>query len=360
MKKLIILVFTLITTQTFAQRFGIKAGLARTTYKAVGKTYIPGYAKSGISTAGRNGITLGGFVDVALNKNLMFRPGLSFVTKGAVESGTYTGNGLSHRYLTHFNFTAVDFPLDILYKMNGGKGHFLLGGGIAPGLLTNQELNRFDAGVNVLAGYQLANGFSANVTYHHGLLNVATKAFYYESLKNRHLGIVLGYSFPQQTAAKPGSSKTETAPLPVPSKPVKALFAELGGPGGIPSLNFDTRLTKSAKGWGLRIGIGSLNDQDGEGFGIPLSFNYLAGKRSHFLEMAAGAGLYHFDESNQSSLFDFPEENSVVPFVWFGYRYQPVEKRFFFRAGFNQFLRRGTGAIMNFPFPGLSFGYSFR
>jgi hypothetical protein len=303
------------------------------------------------------GVSSGAFF---LNKNWVFRPGLSFITKGANESGTYTGNGLSHPYTSRFNFTAIDLPLNIIYKTKAGRGHLLLGGGIVPGLLTTYSLDKFDVGVNGLAGYEMSNGFSANITYQHGLMNVATNAFYYESLKNRHLGIVLGYRFRQPITARQGEIKTETAPSPALLKPAKAVFAELGGPGGFPSLNFDTRLAKSAKGWGLRIGVGSLNDQDGEGFSIPVAFNYLAGKRSHFFEMGIGAGFYHFTEHNESSFFDFPEENSVIPFVWLGYRFQPEEKRFFFRAGLNQFLQSGTGEFMNFPLPALSFGYSFR
>jgi hypothetical protein len=77
MKKLIIL-FLLATTQTFAQRFGVNIGFARTTYSVIGKAYQPGYALSNISTSAKNGIILGGFADFALNKNWVFRPGLSF------------------------------------------------------------------------------------------------------------------------------------------------------------------------------------------------------------------------------------------------------------------------------------------
>lgn len=291
----------------------------------------------------------------------MLRPGLQLVTKGAVEKNTLTNNGTPYRMTEHINFTAVDLPLSILHKRKAGKGQFLVGGGVVPGILTeNSTFDGFDFGATILTGYELANGLSANMTYTHGLSNVATNAFYYESLKNRYLGIVLGYRFPQQVTKTPGSVNTKTKPSEVLAKPAKAIFAELLGPGGLPSLNFDTRLTKSLNGWGFRVGIGLLNDQDGEGFAIPVAFYYLVGSRSHFFETAAGAGYYRFHERSQSSLFDFPGEKSVVPFVWLGYRYQPVKKAFFFRAGFNKFLRKGTGTVMNYPFPSLSFGYSLQ
>jgi hypothetical protein len=360
MKKLLLLIFMLVTTQVFAQRFGINAGLAKSTYSAVGKTYRPGYSKSDISTSSKTGIILGGFVDVALTQNLVFRPGFSLVGKGAVEYNTFTNNGTPRRMIEHIGFLAFDFPFNIIYKIKGGKGHFLFGGGVTPGILSEYNFDGFDLGANGLAGYELANGLSANVTYTYGLLNVATNALYYESLKNRHLGIVLGYTFPRRSTTKPVSPEAGTDPFPPPATTAKVLFAELGGPGGVPSLNFDTRLEKSRKGWGFRAGFGFLNDQDGEGFAIPVALNYLVGERSHFFEMGAGASLYKFNERSQSSFFDFPNENGIAPFAWFGYRYQPLAKGFFFRAGFNKFLIKGTGELMNAPFPSLSFGYAFQ
>lgn len=78
MKKHVLLFFALATTQNFAQRFGINAGLAVATYNAVGKVYMPGYGKSDISTSPKTGIILGGFADFALGKNLCFGRGSSW------------------------------------------------------------------------------------------------------------------------------------------------------------------------------------------------------------------------------------------------------------------------------------------
>lgn len=360
MKKVLVVCFLLTTAQTFAQKFGITGGLALAKYDAVGKTSMPGYSKSDITTSNKNGIILGGFVELELIQNLFFRPGLQLVTKGAIENNTFTNNGTPYRFTEFINFSALDLPLNIIYKIKAGKGNLLLGGGVVPGILSDSRFDGLDFGANVLTGYELAKGISANVTYTHGLKNVATNAPYYESLKNHYLGVVLGYTFPRQQSTRTGTPASTAEPLQEPSKPATALFAELGGPGGIPSVNFDTRLTKSRNGLGLRFGVGLLNDQDGEGVAIPLALNYLVGERSNFFEIAAGAGYYKFHERSQSSFFDFPKDKSVIPFVWFGYRYQSAAKRFLFRAGFNKFLVSGTGEIMNFPFPSLSFGYSFR
>ena len=360
MKKLLVVFFLLANAQTFAQKFGITGGLALPTYVAVGKTYRPGYSKSDITTSSKIGIILGGFVDLALTKQLLFRPGIQLVTKGAVENNTFTNNGTPYRFTEYINFTALDIPLNIIYKIKTGKGNLLLGGGVVPGILSDYRFDGLDFGTNVLTGYELPNGISANITYTHGLKNVATNAFYYESLKNRHLGIVLGYTFPRQQTTRPGSPTSATEPSQEQSKPTAALFAELGGPGGIPSFNYDTRFAKSRKGLGIRVGVGLLNDQDGEGFAMPVALNYLVGERSDFFEIGAGAGYYSFDEHSQSSFYDFPQDKSLIPFVWFGYRYQPANKQFLFRAGFNKFLVSGTGQIMNFPVPSLSFGYTFK
>ena len=111
MKKLLLLYFTLCTIHTFAQQFGINAGLAQSTYSAVGKVYTSGYSKSDVSTSFKNGIILGAFVDVAISKNLVFRPGLSMVTKGAIENSTFTNNGTPYRFIEHINLQCSIFHL---------------------------------------------------------------------------------------------------------------------------------------------------------------------------------------------------------------------------------------------------------
>jgi hypothetical protein len=123
MKKLL-LFFTLATTQLFAQRFGINAGLALSTYNAVGRTALPGYAKSDISTSGKTGVIVGAFLDVALSERLALRPGFSVVRKGAIENSTFTNNGTAYQFVERISFTSLDLPLNLLYKMKAGSGSF--------------------------------------------------------------------------------------------------------------------------------------------------------------------------------------------------------------------------------------------
>lgn len=126
------------------------------------------------------------------------------------------------------------------------------------------------------------------------------------------------------------------------------------------SFNYDTRLTKSHAGLGIRAGAGLLFDFYSFGYAVPVALNYLVGEGDHHLEAAAGVSLFHFKERNQDSWFDFAEDNFVTPFAWIGYRYQPVQKKFVFRAGFTQFTRSGMPVVLRFPVPGFSFGYSIR
>ncbi|HEY0040925.1 MAG TPA: hypothetical protein VGB71_09695 [Flavisolibacter sp.] len=361
MKKRLLLLLPLLPAQLFAQTFGVKAGAALATYSATGNTNNNlNFSRTNLTTSFKTGIIVGGYVDFSLTQSLALRTGLELVTKGGKEEGTYMFNGTSQPYSSRNNFTAFDIPVNLLYKKKAGSGHLLLGGGLVPGILIETGLNKLDLGLNVLAGYELSKGLNANMTYHHGIRNVGNQSVDYHSLTNRHVGFTVGYSFRRQTNAESSNLKTGTEEAITVSHPAKALYAELGGPGGFVSLNYDTRFTKSGKGLGLRAGAGLLFDPYGVGFSIPVALNYLAGKRAHLLELAAGASFFHFEEKNQDGWFDFTEESFLAPFVWAGYRYQPDDKKFVFRAGFTQFIGVEMPVFMRLPVPSLSFGYSIK
>ena len=86
----------------------------------------------------------------------------------------------------------------------------------------------------------------------------------------------------------------------------------------------------------------------------------LEGGKAHFFELAAGTSFYHFKKENQDSWFDFTETSFLAPFAWIGYRYQPIERKFVFRAGFTQFIGVRMPEFQRFPYPALSFGYSLK
>ncbi|MDQ1149168.1 hypothetical protein [Sphingobacterium zeae] len=56
-------------------------------------------------------------------------------------------------------------------------------------------VQRFDAGLNLLGGYKLTNGFLINAGYGLGLTNIAKESFDGESVKNRVFSVGVGYQF---------------------------------------------------------------------------------------------------------------------------------------------------------------------
>jgi hypothetical protein len=214
--------------------------------------------------------------------------------------------------------------------------------------------------VGVKAGLALATS-TATGRQHFNPDFVRTVA---DGLNQSHLGVgvIEGYPFRPSIAINSKESLPTPQPTPTPpsTSPAKAVFAEIGGTGGFLSLNYDTRLTRSNKGLGLRVGVGTITDLNSFGLTVPFGLNYLAGEKSHFFEAALGATFFSFSEQNQDSWFSFTKLKFLAPYVWLGYRYQPADKRFFFRAGFNQFFAGGLKGFVAGPFPGLSFGYSIR
>jgi hypothetical protein len=128
----------------------------------------------------------------------------------------------------------------------------------------------------------------------------------------------------------------------------KSIYAELGGP-GLASINFDTRFSKKEDGLGGRIGIGGLSI-DGEGaVFVPIGLNYILGKDSrNYFEMGAGVTPVIGTGSG-----DFAE---TFGHILFGYRMQPKDGGFTFRAFINPVF--GNGFFVPY-YGGVSFGSKF-
>ena len=147
-------------------------------------------------------------------------------------------------------------------------------------------------------------------------------------------------------------------------KATKAAFVELGGP-GLASINYDMRLMPKNDGLGFRVGIGgfSIGDKTSRSTAIfvPLGLNYLLGKDDkHFFELGAGATIVSTSDKNTSS--DPYNQSSNDKFsttfghIYLGYRIQPKEGGFVFRAGITPVF----GKNFFFPYlPAVSFGYAF-
>jgi hypothetical protein len=160
------------------------------------------------------------------------------------------------------------------------------------------------------------------------------------------------------------------------------IYTEAFGQGFCWSLNYD-RLFNTEKRImnsytaGIVYVPESIQFGDGTYYGIPLSYNWLIGKKSHHLEL--GIGL--------TSLLVNP--NSIVKSDFYayltpkiGYRFQRPQGGLFFRATATPMIdllsvntyksgsnkSRGFSTLSNvvgldyavFPWPGLSIGYSFK
>jgi hypothetical protein len=120
-----------------------------------------------------------------------------------------------------------------------------------------------------------------------------------------------------------------------------AAYVELGGNGAILSANGEIFLNRAVS---VRAGIGTVL------FGVtfPVMVNFLTGKKHHF---EIGAGIVH---ATGEFISDF---ESTILTGNIGYRYQPVEGRWIFRAGFTPLFNPDTDKFL--PWLGISGGIAF-
>lgn len=137
----------------------------------------------------------------------------------------------------------------------------------------------------------------------------------------------------------------------------KIMFVELGGP-GLASVNYDMRFTKSEKGIGGRIGVGYFGVNDGYSkvgvTTIPIGINYLLSKNEkNYFEVGGGFTPVFLKEKDQNSSDRF---STSFGHLNFGYRLQPKDGGFVFRASINPIFN----SVGFLPFyGGVSFGYKF-
>jgi hypothetical protein len=133
----------------------------------------------------------------------------------------------------------------------------------------------------------------------------------------------------------------------------KSIYGELGGP-GLASINFDMRFQKTEDGFGGRIGVGGLSVGGAGIVFIPVGINYLTSKdQRNYFEVGGGASLVSIsgDFTDNGNTF-----RSTFGYLWMGYRLQPREGGFLFRAGICPVF--GNGFFVPY-YAGISFGYKF-
>jgi hypothetical protein len=142
----------------------------------------------------------------------------------------------------------------------------------------------------------------------------------------------------------------------VTDRPPQAVYFQLGGSGPIISANYDRRFFNKVNGLGFAAGIGYWSESNFGAntsiFSVPLSINYLFGRRNDFLELAAGATYI----SASADLFDSNDsESGFFYHVNMGYRHQPATGGFFFRGGYSPLFYKGEYQTSFY----LGFGYNF-
>ena len=155
----------------------------------------------------KTGFNAGVNAEIPVGIDFYLQPGLLFSTKGAKYDVPGCRSDQTISYL--------ELPVNFLYKPELGEGRLLLGfgpyaafavGGKIKGGGTDidmefgneiGETKPFDAGANLLAGYEFSNNLSFQLNAGLGLINMYNRPTgdSETSLKNTGFGVSLGYRF---------------------------------------------------------------------------------------------------------------------------------------------------------------------
>jgi hypothetical protein len=155
----------------------------------------------------KTGFNAGVNAEIPVGIDFYLQPGLLFSTKGA----KYDVQGLeATRTLSY-----LELPVNFLYKPELGQGRLLLGFGPYAAFAVGGKIKAgntdidmdfgdkvgetkpFDAGANLLAGYEFSNNLSVQLNAGLGLINMYNRPSGDDetSLKNTGFGLSLGYRF---------------------------------------------------------------------------------------------------------------------------------------------------------------------
>jgi hypothetical protein len=131
----------------------------------------------------------------------------------------------------------------------------------------------------------------------------------------------------------------------------QAVYFQLGGSAPILAVNYDRRFGKRVNGAGFAVGAGFFGGTGLTVLSLPVSLNYLFGRRSDFIEVAGGATLI----TGSADLFDASTESGSFYHFNAGYRHQPAAGGFFFRGGISPLFFGGEYITSYY----IGFGYNF-
>ena len=124
------------------------------------------------------------------------------------------------------------------------------------------------------------------------------------------------------------------------------------GPGGLLSVNFESRFFKGVNGPGFKAGLGfapyglfERSCNTGGVITIPAGLNYLFGRKDHFFEMGAGGALMFGGGTKvycidiEDSFFETGE--TFYAYALLGYRYQPQVGKLSWRIFLSPLIQKG-------------------
>jgi len=126
-------------------------------------------------------------------------PEINLAPKGANRDIVYiNGNAFDHSPSLS---TSLELIPNILYKKASATGNIFIGGG--PFVSFNLDeysefIGKSDAGINLLAGYQLPIGFSFELNFNKGLIKQKSNNLSTETPSNLttgYFGFCIGYAF---------------------------------------------------------------------------------------------------------------------------------------------------------------------
>lgn len=107
-----------------------------------------------------------------------------------------------------------------------------------------------------------------------------------------------------------------------------SLYIETLGNGLISTFNYDIRFGKEVGGVGMSIGAGGFSYRDVQFFTTPLMVNYLLGADGSYFELGLGVSYY----GGEGQFLFVDNANSLLGTSTIGFRFQPSDGGFFFRA----------------------------
>ena len=159
------------------------------------------------------GAAIGVLLDVPMQKHGSFQPGLNYVGKNSKDN--FTENNVTTS--TKTNISYLELPLNVLFRLPGGGGHFTLGGGVAVAVAlsgkretvegsankeekdlnfgdeTTDDFGKYDFGINGLAGYEFKNGFFVTLNYNYGINRQFVGGDPKDKLFNRYIALRAGF-----------------------------------------------------------------------------------------------------------------------------------------------------------------------